>query len=217
MAAAPNDGWFNYVPYALARIQSRAQHGFLCAGDDLPRRFRRRSAPPISSSPSCGCARPACRLNRVPILDLGHDDRSRSAICSPCPRSASRSSCCGWTASSARISSTRTAAAIRCCGSICSGCSRTPGSTSSCCRRWVWFPIRCPSSAAARSSAIPPWWSARSRRWCSALASGCTTCSRPAFRFSRSPFSAALPSSSPFRARSPCSRGSRRSGPGGRC
>ena len=39
VAAAPNDGWFNYVPYALREYNPGPEHRFLCAGDDLPRDF----------------------------------------------------------------------------------------------------------------------------------------------------------------------------------
>ena len=84
---------------------------------------------------------------------LGHADRLGRATFSRCRRSASPSSCCGWTGSSARISSMSPAAASRCSGSTCSGCSATPGSTRSCCRRWASCPTACRRSAAGRWSA----------------------------------------------------------------
>ena len=74
----------------------------------------------------------------------------------------------------------RGAAASRCSGSTCSGCSAIPGSTPSCCRRWAWSPTACRPSAAGRWSATRRWRWRPWRPWRSASASGCTTCSRPA-------------------------------------
>ena len=49
LGAAPNDGWFNYTPYALARLQSRAEYRFLRAGQYPARRSPPRSARSTSS------------------------------------------------------------------------------------------------------------------------------------------------------------------------
>ena len=48
-------------PLCAARIQPGPEPRLLCAGNDLPRASRRRSAQRISSSPSCACGRPAWR------------------------------------------------------------------------------------------------------------------------------------------------------------
>ena len=181
-APAPNDGWFNYVPYAARALQSRAstsismRSGMILLGISttvgainfivtLPAHARAGHVDQPRADP-----------------DLGHADRVGRQPARRCRRSASPSSCCGWTASSARISSTSPAAASRCCGSTCSGCSAIPGSTRSCCRRWAWSRTACRCSAAARWSATRRWRWRRSRPWCSASACGCTTCSRPACR-----------------------------------
>ena len=37
MGHAPNDGWFNYVPYANRQYNPGPNIDFYCAGDDLPR------------------------------------------------------------------------------------------------------------------------------------------------------------------------------------
>ena len=153
--AAPNDGWFNYVPYALREYNPGAEHRLLCAGHDLPRRFDDgRRGEFRRHLPAHARARHVAQPRSHPHLGNGDDLRrqpSRRPVGQPRVLSL-----CGRTASSARTSSGRTAAAIRCSGSISSGCSRIPGSMSSCCRRWGLFPIPCPSSAAGRSSATRP-------------------------------------------------------------
>ena len=71
IGAGPNDGWFNYVPYALARLQSRPQHGFLRARDDLPRDLDHRRRRQFHRHRCSAPARRACRSTALPIMVWG--------------------------------------------------------------------------------------------------------------------------------------------------
>ena len=153
LGAAPNDGWFNYVPYASQGLQpgpstsTSTRSGMILLGhlDD---------GRAVNFVVTLSCDARARHVDQ-PRADprLGHADRLGRQPSSPSRRSASPSSCCGWTAVSARISSTSSAAASRCSGSTCSGCSAIPGSMPSCCRPWASSPTRCRPSAAGRWSA----------------------------------------------------------------
>ena len=154
-AAAPNDGWFNYVPYALREYNPGTNFDFYALGMIF-----------LGISTTVGSANfvvtflrmraPGMSLNRVPILTWGTTTVSVGNLLAV--PSVSLAFFLLWTDRQfgthffARI-----AAAIRCSGSISSGCSRILGSTSSCCRPWGLCPIPSPSSVAGRSSAIPRW------------------------------------------------------------
>ena len=163
-------------------IQSRAEHRFLCAGHDLPRHLDDGRLGQFHRHRCCARARPGMSINRVPILVWGTltasvanllvgargQPRLLSAVAGPPVRHAFLRAAIG-----------RPAAAL---AAPVLDVRRIPGSTPSCCRRWAWSPTGCRSSAAGRSSATRWWRCRRWRRWCSASASGCTTCSRPACR-----------------------------------
>jgi hypothetical protein len=161
VGSGPDAGWFNYVPYAAKAYNPGVNIDIYALGLIL-----------LGISTTVGAANfvvtflrtraPGMSVNRVPILIWGT-----------------------LTASVAR------ARVSRFCGSTCSGCSVTPGSMRSCCRRWAWFPTRCRPSAAARWSAIRPWPSRRSGPWRWGSGCGSTTCSPPACRPWRWPSSAA--------------------------
>jgi hypothetical protein len=160
VAAAPNDGWFNYVAYALREYNPGPNLDFYALGMIF-----------LGVSTTVGAANfvvtflrmraPGMSLNRVPVLSWGTVTVSLSATFSRSRRSASRSFSCGRTGSSERTSFVQTAGGIRYSGSISSGCSPTLGFTSSYCPRWGSFPTPCPFSAAGRSLVTPRWWSER--------------------------------------------------------
>ena len=180
IGAAPNDGWFNYVPYALRRLQSGTEHGFLRAGHDLPRHLDHGRRGEFRRD---GLADARARHVDQPPADHDVGNAHRVGRQSARDPAVSLAFFLLWMDRQfgTHFFDAR-AAASRCCGSTCSGFSRIPGSTSSCCRRWAWSPTRCRSSAAGRWSATR-WSRCRPcRPWCSASASGCTTCSRPACR-----------------------------------
>ena len=179
---APNDGWFNYVPYAQKEYNPGPNMDFYALGMIF-----------LGISTTVGSANfvvtfmrmraPGMSINRVPILTWGTTTISVGNLLAVPSVSLAFLPACGWTGSFGTHFYRPTAAATRCSGSTCSGCSPIPGSTSSCCRRWAWCRTRCRSSAGDRWSATPSSFSARSRPWRSASASGCTTCSRPGFPF----------------------------------
>ena len=72
---------------------------------------------------------PGMTLHKMPLF-VWSILVTRSCCSCRCRCSPARSPCCSPTATSARPSSSRTRAAIRCCSSTCSGSSATPRSTS---------------------------------------------------------------------------------------
>ena len=142
----PNAGWFNYVPLAARAYNDGPNIDLYALGMIL-----------LGISTTVGAINfvvtflrmrcPGMSINRVPILVWGTLTASAANIFAIPAVSAWPSSCCGWTAISARISSMSARAARRCCGSICSGCSAIPGSTPSCCPPWAWcrtgLPVFC--------------------------------------------------------------------------
>jgi heme/copper-type cytochrome/quinol oxidase subunit 1 len=131
----PNDGWFNYVPYASKAFNPGLNEDFYALGMVF-----------LGISVTVGAANfivtafrtraPGMSINRVPILV--------------------------WGTLTASIANLIAVPAVSLCfGSICSGYSDTRGFTPSSCRPWVWYRTACRSFAVApwwviRWSRCPP-------------------------------------------------------------
>ena len=118
----------------------RAEHGLLRAGHALPRRSRRRSASInfIVTMLQDARARHVDQPHADHGLEHAHDLGRRRCFALP-SLSAARIFLLGFDRRFGdALLRQRAAAAARCSGSICSGCSGIRGSTSSCCPRWAW-------------------------------------------------------------------------------
>ena len=147
----PNDGWFNYVPYASRDYNPGLNQDFYALGMVF-----------LGISTTVGAANfivtafrtraPGMSINRMPILIWGTSDRQRGQ-----PRGGSGreprlfSAVAGSSVRHPLLRSRRTAAS-HCYGSTCSGFSAIRGCMRSFCRRWEWCRMDCRCSAAAR------WW-----------------------------------------------------------
>ena len=149
----PNDGWFNYVPYASRDYNPGLNQDFYALGMVL-----------LGISTTVGAANfivtafrtraPGMSINRMPIMVWGTLTASvANLIVVP---AVSLAFFMLWMdRNSARISLTRRAADSRCCGNTCSGSSGIPGCTRSCYPPWAWCRTGCRYSAAGR------WWATR--------------------------------------------------------
>ena len=147
----PNDGWFNYVPYASRDYNPGSNQDFYALGMVL-----------LGISTTVGAANfivtamrtraPGMSVNRMPILIWGTLTASAANLF--VVPAVSLAFFLLWMDRQFGHPFLRSgaAAANRCCGSICSGYSATPGSTPSCCPPWAWYRMVCRCSAGAR------WW-----------------------------------------------------------
>ena len=138
----PNDGWFNYVPYATRAYNPGLNEDFYALGMMF-----------LGISTTVGAANfivtalrtraPGMSINRLPILMWG----TLTASAANLARGARRQPCllAAVDGSAIRHAFLRrvAAAASRCCGSICSGCSGIRGFMRSFCPRWAWCRMRC--------------------------------------------------------------------------
>ena len=217
VGAAPNDGWFNYVPYALKEFNPGPNMDFYSLGIDLPRDLhddgRHQLHRHLHAHP-----RPRHVDQPPAVHGVGHgDDLGRHPPGHAGGEPVVLLPVDGPATFGTHFYDTATDGQTAALAAPVLDLRPSRGSTLSSCRRWAWSPTVCRPSAGGRWSATPWSCSPRSRPWCSASASGCTTCSRPGCPISPCPSSAAPPSSSPCRAPSPSSPGSPPSGPAARC
>ena len=214
-ASAPNDGWFNYVPYAARAYNPGPNIDFYALGMILLGISTTVGRGQFHRDASCALRAPGMSINRVPILIWGTLTASRRqylrrpggqprllpAVDGPPVRHAFLRCRRGRPAAAvaASVLDVRPSLGL---------CHRAAGDGHGVGRR-------CRCSAAGRWSATRRWRWRRSRPWCSASACGCTTCSPPACRaLALSFFSAASHHHRGAERGRRCSPGSRRSGRG---
>jgi hypothetical protein len=148
----PNDGWFNYVPYASRDFNPGLNEDFYALGMVF-----------LGISTTVGAANfivtafrtraPGMSINRVPIMVWGTLTASvANLIVVP---AVSLAFFLLWMDRQFGHSFLRSAGGGQpCCGSTCSGSSAIPGCMPSCCRPWAWSRTDCRCFAAGPSSAI---------------------------------------------------------------
>ena len=213
----PNDGWFNYAPNALREYIPGPNIDFYALGMIF-----------LGISTTVGAANfvvtflrmraPGMSINRVPILAWGTTTVSGRQSCSPSLRSAWRSSCCGLDRQFGTHFFRPNSGGHPLLWQHLFWMFAHP---------WVYVVVL-PAMGLVSDSL--PFFCRRPLVGYTPVVLGTVTTMVLGFgvwlhhMFATGiPFlalvvlSAARPSPSPFRARSPCSRGSRRSGPAGRC
>ena len=157
IGAGPNDGWFNYVPYATKPYNPGPSQDFYALGFIF---FGLSVTVGGINFPGDGVADARARHVDQPLShdDLGNSHRVgratfwRILVGQHCLLHAVD----GPPVRHSLPLHRRGRRPARSCGSTCSGCSDIPGSMPSSCRRWAWCRTACRCSADGRWSDIPP-------------------------------------------------------------